>query len=241
MTLLAWHRGGAAAGPAVVLCHAWAGDGPGDWQATGWPERLARAGLVALACDLPGHGASAEVIVPGGADPAAWTAEAVRADLDRLGASVVGAAGFAEGGLVAGHLAVDAPELVHRLVLVGCDDRVGRPFGAQIAAALRNRRNAPWEQSAMEAVAAARADHRHNRATLADWVERAGWPAAPQLGALRTPVLIAVGAEDEHRAGAPRLARLFHDGRLLTVPGGGREVLSSALLQHAAAEFLTAA
>ena len=36
VTILAWQRGGAVAGPAVVLAHDWAADGVSEWQDTGW-------------------------------------------------------------------------------------------------------------------------------------------------------------------------------------------------------------
>lgn len=253
MTLLAWQRGGATGGPAVVLVHGWGSDGRSDWQDTGWVTGMERAGFAVLVPDLPGHGESADVSVPGRAEPAAWAAGAILADLERLGATAFAAVGFAEGCLVAGHLAVRAPDRpgaasggrrstgarLRRLVLVGWDDRAGLPHGGEVAAALRDPSARLWHPEAAEAMGWARRDRRHHLPTLADWAERAAWPAAARLGALRTPVLLAVGTDDPHRARAPRMARLFHDGRLVTVPGDQRGALGAGRLVDAVAAFLS--
>lgn len=240
MSLLAWQRGGRAGGPAVVLVHAWAADGPGQWQASGWVSTLDAAGFALYVVDLPGHGGSAGLAPPAGREPAAWTARALLDDLDRLGVRAFALAGFADGGMVAGHVAVRAPERVRQLVLIGCDDRRGLPDGPATAAALRDGRARLWDPVVAEAVARARRDRRHDLETLAGWVERAAWPAAPRLGSLRVPVLLAVAAGDpEHHARAPRLARLFRDGRLVSVPGDRAQALADPGLQREVAAFLS--
>lgn len=239
MSLLAWQRGGRAGGRVVVLVHAWAADGPRQWEQTGWVATLDRAGLSLYVPDLPGHGESAGLAPPDGREPAAWTAKAVIDDLDRLGVRGFSVVGFADGGIVAGHLAVASPDRVERLVLVACDDRRGLPPGDATAAALRDSQARMWDPLAAEAVALARHDRRHDLEVLAGWVERARWPAAPRLGSLRQPVLIAVAAGDaEHHERAPRLAKLFHDARIVSVPGGRSEALASEELQEQVARFL---
>jgi len=253
VTILAWQRGGTPQGPAVVLLHAWASDGLRDWEATGWVDRLAPAGFDVLVPDLPGHGESADVLLPPDAESAAWTASALASDLAALGITRFQAVGYAEGCLVASHLAVrsdsaggGAPlpgrreaDEVGSLVLVSADDRDGVPHGSEIAAALRDRASRVWHPEAAEALARARSDRRHHLPTLAVWAGRAAWPAAPRLGALRIPVLLGVGADDERRARAPRLAQLFHDARLVTVPGDRRSALSAPELRATVAAFLT--
>jgi pimeloyl-ACP methyl ester carboxylesterase len=238
VTLLAWQSAGAAGRAPVVLVHGWASDGVRDWQDTGWVAALERAGFAVYVPDLPGHGESADVVIPDGREPAAWAAEAVLADLARLRLGAVAVAGTGEGCLVAGHLAARAPDDVAKLVLVGVDDVVGLPNAAEIAAGLRDPTARVWHAEAAEVIVAARTDRRHDLATLATWVERAAWPAAARLGALRTPVLLAVGADDPRRERAPRLARLFHDARLVTVPGAGRDALAAPQLVDAVADFL---
>lgn len=241
MTVLAWQRAGAPGGPAVVLVHAWATDGARDWEATGWVARLVAAGFDVLVPDLPGHGESADVALPPEAEPAGWTATVAHHDLAALGAGPVQAVGHAEGCLVASHLAVRAGGTVGvgSLLLLSADDRAGLPLGDEIAAALRDRAARVWHAEAAEAVSAARADRRHHLPTLATWAERATWPAAPRLAALRIPALVGVGAGDERREHAPRLAQLFHDARLVTVPGDRRSVLLAEELLATVTRFLT--
>jgi pimeloyl-ACP methyl ester carboxylesterase len=239
MTLLAWQSGGAAHGPAVVLVHSWARTGPEDWAETGWVDALGAAGFRLWVPDLPGHGESADVEIPEGTEPAAWTAKAVLADLEQLRVRSAGVVGYADGCVTAGHLAVRAPGIVGRLLLVGCDDRAAIPHGTEVGAGLRDPSARVWKPEVSEAVARARRDRRHHLPTLATWAESIAWPAAPRLGSLRTPVLLAVGSADgPRRERAPRLAALFHDARVVTAHGDRREALAATALHRTAADFL---
>jgi pimeloyl-ACP methyl ester carboxylesterase len=230
MTILAWQRGGGHGGVAAVLLHDWASDGITDWQEHGWVAALERAGIPAFVPDLPGHAESADVLIPPDAEPAAWTAGAVVNDLERLRVDRFFVVGHRIGGLVGGHLAVRLPDRVPRLVLVGCDDQPLIPRAADVATALRDTASALWDPEASEAVSRARRDRRHYLPTLAQWAESATWPAAPRLGAMRTPVLLAVGRDDPRRERAPRLAALFHDGHLITAPGDDGALASTELV-----------
>jgi pimeloyl-ACP methyl ester carboxylesterase len=222
----------------VVLIHDWASDGIADWQNSGWIGALEAAGVTAYVPDLPGHGESADVLVPTDAEPAAWTAAAIINDLDRLRVGEFAVVGNVAGCLTAGHLAVRAPERVIAAVLIGCDDQALIPHGSDVGVALRDPSASLWDAEASEQVARARRDRRHHLPTLAAWASDAAWPAAPRLGALRTPVLLAVGRDDPRRERAPRLAQLFHDGHLVTVPGTGAEALASPELVGAAVAFV---
>lgn len=241
MTVLAWQRAdsGGRSAAAAVLLHAWASDGRNDWEGSGLVAALTARDVTVLVPDLPGHGASADVLLPVGGEPGAWSAAVVEADLERLHRGPFGVVGFSEGCLVAAHLAVRLTGRVTHLALLGRDDRQ-EPFrDAEIVTALRDPDAPVWSGRAMDALARARAAPEHDLPTLANWIERGTWPAAPRLAALRIPVLVAVGADDEHRERAPRLAQLFHDARLATVPGDGRGVLSAAELPELLAGFLT--
>lgn len=237
MTLLAWQRAGQSGGPAAVLVHRWAGSGS-DWEAAGWTGALVAAGWDVLVPDLPGHADSADIAPPRGATPAAWSADAILSDLARLGVTDAVVAAYDDACPIAGHLAVRAPGLVSRVVLVGCDDTVGHAYATEAAAALRDPAARLWHAEASSLVRRARGDRRHDHATLATWLEGLSWPAAPRLGALETPFLLAVGTEDPHRARAPRLAQLFHDGRLVTVPGDQHGALTAPELLRAVVDFV---
>lgn len=240
VTVLSWQRADPGVPPVAtaVLLHAWASDGGRDWGESGLVASLSGQGLSVLVPDLPGHGGSADVLLPPGAEPGAWTTSVVEADLARLHPGPFGVVGYAEGCLVAAHLAVRLPERVTRVALLGRDDRQ-EPFGdAEIVTGLRDPDAPVWSGHAMDALARARQRHGDDLPTLANWIERGTWPAAPRLAALRIPVLVAVGAGDEHRERAPRLAQLFHDARLATVPGEGRGILAAAELPDLLGGFL---
>lgn len=238
MTILAWHRGGAAGGRAVVLVHDWGASALEMWDDTGWVAGLDAAGLGALALDLPGHADSADVLLPPDGDPAAWAAQAILADLARLRVAEFAVAAVAAGCLTAAHVAARAPRQVRRLVLVGCDDRAADPYADEVAAGLRDPAARVWHPEAAEAVARGRRDRRHHLPTLADWVQRARWPAPPRLSALRMPVLLAVGRDDPRHERAPRLAALFDDARLTTVPGDHQTATAAPELVALAVTFL---
>jgi pimeloyl-ACP methyl ester carboxylesterase len=223
-----------------VLLHGWAGRSR-DWEDNGWAAGLAEAGYEVLVPDLPGHGDSAGVRIPDGTEPGSWTAGVMMSDLERLHAKQVAVLGYGDMSPLAGHLAVRAPDFVTRTVLVGCDDRDHDPLALEAAAALRDRRTRIWDQEVAEFVRRARSDPRHDPRQLAIWLDSLTWPALPRLGDLETPVLLAVGTEDSHRAGAPRLAARFGDSRLVTVSGDDRTVLSAPALVAAVLDFLAEA
>lgn len=244
MTGLAWQRAGArqpsSTRPPVVLLHPWGGRGA-VWQETGWTAGLSQAGYEVLVPDLPGHAASAAVRTPESVEPAPWTAEAILADLARFHVKHCAVVGYADSCALAAHLAVRAPAVVIRVILIGCDDREGYPQATAAAAALRKPAARIWNLDVADLLRRARSDRRHDLAQLAVWLESPSWPAAARLGALATPVLLAVGTEDSHRATAPRLAALFPDARLVTVPGDDQTVLSSPVLVDTVVDFLSQA
>lgn len=240
MTQLAWRRSSHLGPPAAVLLHGWAGDRE-LWERTGVDTALEEAGAAVLAPDLPGHAGSADLRVPVGRDPSAWSADAVAADLVAFGLSGCTLVGFAEGGIVAGHLATSGQVPVSGLVLLASDDRGLPPQAEEAANALRDPRARLWTPEAADLVARVRAGRDHDPEVLATWLERARWPAAARLGALPVPVLVATGTDDALRERAPRLAALFRDGHLATGPGSGEDALASPQLHDALVSFVTSA
>ena len=98
-------------GPALVLVH---GDGETarDWQ---WvAPGLADAGYRVIAPSLPGHGASAPSPSYAMADLASWVGRFA----DAVGVSGATFGGNSIGGSISVHLALQAPDRVHRLVLI---------------------------------------------------------------------------------------------------------------------------
>ena len=109
---MVWHAWGS--GPALVLLHG----GSGSW--THWLrniEPLVAAGRRVLVPDLPGFGDSA--VPPGGTDADALPAPLEEGLRHILGSTPVDVAGFSFGGLTAGLLAVQFPQRIARLMVIG--------------------------------------------------------------------------------------------------------------------------
>jgi pimeloyl-ACP methyl ester carboxylesterase len=97
--------------------------GSGDSGAVWGPLIALLPEVYAVALDLPGHGALTEQ--PGPAEPSvADYAAFVRGELERLGADKPTLVGHSLGGAIALRLALDAPERVGRLALVGSGARL---------------------------------------------------------------------------------------------------------------------
>ncbi|MFV0679734.1 alpha/beta fold hydrolase [Ottowia sp.] len=154
---LVWHRWRPALeahtddAPPLVLFHG----GSGSW--THWVQNIAPlldAGRTVLAADLPGFGQSslpaagsdADAIAPVLADSLRQLLQGERCDL----------VGFSFGGLTAGLMLADAPDLAHRLVLVGAP-AMGVVPGRQFELKAWRHLKSAAEQEAI---------HRHNLGVL---------------------------------------------------------------------------
>jgi 2-hydroxy-6-oxonona-2,4-dienedioate hydrolase/4,5:9,10-diseco-3-hydroxy-5,9,17-trioxoandrosta-1(10),2-diene-4-oate hydrolase len=103
-------------GPAVVLLH---GGGPGASGVSNYERNIdALAGRFrVIVPDLPGYGRSSKRIDPN--DPFGSLADAVRGVLDHLGLPTAHLVGNSYGGAAALRLALDTPQRVGRMVLMG--------------------------------------------------------------------------------------------------------------------------
>ena len=103
-------------GPSVLLLH---GGGPGASGVTNYSrniEELAKEYRV-IVPDLPGYGRSTKGI--DGADPFGYLADGIRGLMDQLGLDKAHLVGNSYGGACALRLALDTPERVDRMVLMG--------------------------------------------------------------------------------------------------------------------------
>jgi pimeloyl-ACP methyl ester carboxylesterase len=207
-------------GDPVVLVHGFASNKETNWLNPGWVETLTRAGYRAIALDNRGHGASSKLY-----DPAAYhsarIADDVRALLDHLQIERADVMGYSMGARIAAFLAVAHPERVHSLILGGLGIRLVEGVGLpeSIAAALEApsladvtdatgrlfRNFAEQTNSDLKALAAC---IRGSRQTL----------SREQVGAIKAPVLIAVGSKDPVAGSAQALAALIPGARALEIP-----------------------
>ena len=218
----------------VVLLHGFSGTHRA-WD--GVVARLDPERYLPLALDLPGHGAAADAERP-------ITFPGCVAHVLAAGPERFVLCGYSQGGRIALHVALAAPERVSRLVLVstsaGIEDateRAGRrrcdhlladeleldPFDDFIE---RWRAQPLFAGEPTGAGRLAREDQRRNRPdALAAALRGIGTgemePLWGRLAELRMPVTVLVGARDEkYRALGQRMTELLPDAQLVLASGG---------------------
>lgn len=241
-----WAVRDAGEGPAVLLLHGFTGTGA---SLHALADALRHAGLRTLAPDLLGHGRSATP-----ADPARHDIARQAADLARLttslGAAPTSVVGYSFGGRIGLRLALDAPELVTSLVLIGSGPGIPDPVerarrravDEDLAASIERDGVAAfvdrWEAMPLFASEETlppviRARRRAERLAqdptgLAASMRRAGQgsqePLTGRLGSLAAPTLLIVGELDTKAlANARTMAAAAPPGRatVLVIPGAG--------------------
>lgn len=208
-------------GEPIVLVHGFASTKEVNWLQPGWVTTLTRAGRRAIALDNRGHGASSKLY-----EPAAYHSTAMADDvcalLDHLRIGRADVMGYSMGARIAAFLAVNRPERVRSVILGGLGVRLVEGVGLpeNIADALEApsladvqdptgrmfRVFAEQTKSDLRALAAC---IRGSRQTL----------TRAQVGAIRIPVLIAVGTKDPVAGSAAGLAALIPGARALDIPG----------------------
>jgi 2-hydroxy-6-oxonona-2,4-dienedioate hydrolase/4,5:9,10-diseco-3-hydroxy-5,9,17-trioxoandrosta-1(10),2-diene-4-oate hydrolase len=103
-------------GPAVLLLH---GGGPGASGVSNYARNIAELAKQyrVIVPDLPGYGRSSKGV--DGTDPFGYLADNIRGVLDRLGLDKAHLVGNSYGGACGLRLALDTPERVDRMVLMG--------------------------------------------------------------------------------------------------------------------------
>lgn len=231
------YQGGHAAGPALLLLHGFTGSGL-NWQ--DFAGKL--AGWRVIAPDLPGHG---ETAPPTGPMPA--VARDLVALLDRLGVDQAVVLGYSMGGRLALHLALEAPERVRALVLVGAtpgladaearrrrvseDAERARRLEADYPAFVADWENLPLfaTQRALAAETRERIDairRSHDPAALAAALRFLGTgsqdPLHERLSSLTMPILWVVGEYDaKFRAIADAVRPLLPQAQFTVLPYAG--------------------
>jgi pimeloyl-ACP methyl ester carboxylesterase len=196
------HHGGepsATGNPPLVLIH-----GAGGTHLH-WPPKMRRLqGRTVYALDLPGHGDSHG---PGQSTIAGYR-QAVETWMLELGLPPVVAVGHSMGGALALALALDAPDRVAGLVLVGTGARLRvhsmlldatRPDGAgmEVLSALMLSWYAPEASPRMRELAA-RSLEATDRAVLhGDFLACNAFDVMDRLAAIDQPVLVVVGEDDQ--------------------------------------------
>jgi pimeloyl-ACP methyl ester carboxylesterase len=208
-------------GEPVVLVHGFASTKEVNWIAPGWVTTLTRAGRRAIALDNRGHGASSKLY-----DPADYhtskMAEDVAALLDHLKIERADVMGYSMGARITAFLAMNHPARVRSAIFaglgiklvhgVGLPETVAEGMEAASIDTISDRQSRMFRSFAQQTksdLKALAACIRGTRQTL----------SPEQVAAIRVPVLVAVGTEDNVAGNARELAALIPGARALDITG----------------------
>jgi pimeloyl-ACP methyl ester carboxylesterase len=207
-------------GRPILLIHGFGSNSTVNWRATGWVNRLTRAGYRVVAFDNRGHGQSQKLYEPALYHPSLMAKDAANllAHLEIPAAPIIG---YSMGGRIAAFLTVERPALVKAAVLGGIATSLvdGRGGEEAIVGALLT----PDPESLTDATGRTYrkfADQTRSdlRALAACIIGQARNLTPEQLATIRVAVLIAVGTRDDSAGSAAGLAALIPGAEVLEIP-----------------------
>ena len=207
------------AGRPILLIHGFASNVEINWVSTGWVETLVGAGYRVIALDNRVHGKSQKLY-----DPNLYFAHEMAADaarlLDHLGIARLPVIGYSMGARIAAFLALAAPERLSCAVFggMGLNLVTGLADSEAIISALTAETLAEVTDKAGRQFRIFAEHSRADRAALAACMINSREPM-PEADVRRidTPILVAVGSNDEMAGPAEALAALLPHGEAFTI------------------------
>ena len=207
------------AGRPILLIHGFASNVEINWVSTGWVETLVGAGYRVIALDNRGHGKSQKLY-----DPNLYFAHEMAADaarlLDHLGIGRLPVIGYSMGARIAAFLALATPRRVSCAVFggMGLNLVTGLADSEAIISALTAETLAEVTDKAGRQFRIFAEHSRADRAALAACMinSREPMPEA-EVRRIETPILVAVGSDDEMAGPAEALAALLPHGEAFTI------------------------
>ena len=228
---------GPEGGHPIVLVHGFASDYQLNWVGTRWQETLTKAGHRVAGLDCRGHGSSDKPH-----DPAAYALEMMAADvrrlLDHLEIETANYLGYSMGAKIGMQAMLDFPQRLGRVVLGGIGwDGAFRAAG-EIAKALRG---GPIESPVAKTFydfAAARPSN-DLEALAACILGPQPEPDPAGLAAIKNPVLVVVGDQDDIVTDVDKLIESIPTAKLVRVAGRNHmSAVPAGEFKKAALEFL---
>jgi pimeloyl-ACP methyl ester carboxylesterase len=224
-------------GPPIVLVHGFASDYQLNWVGTRWQETLTKAGRRVIGLDCRGHGGSDKPH-----DPAAYALGIMAADvrrlLDHLQIPTADYLGYSMGGKIGVQAMLDFPKRVERAVLGGVGWGGAFRAAPEIAKALRGGPiESPVAKTFYEFAKARPANDLDALAACILGPQPVPDPKA--LAAIKNPILVVVGDEDDIATDVDRLIESIPTAKLLRVAGRNHmSAVPAGDFKRAALEFL---
>jgi len=223
----------------LIAVHGFASDYRLNWVGSRWQETFTDAGFRVVGLDCRGHGHSDKPH-----DEAAYRVEIMAGDvvrlLDELDIQAAAYLGYSMGARIGLEVVLDFPERITRGVLGGVGAAGAIDRAGAIARALRT--GQPTDDPVAHTFYRFAAGRPINDLqALAACIAGLRPDANPKrLAAIKTPLLIVVGENDDIARGAPELVELIPTARLVTI--AGRDHMSAVPareFKQAALDFLT--
>jgi pimeloyl-ACP methyl ester carboxylesterase len=210
------------AGAPVLLIHGFASNVRVNWQATGWIKTLLDAGYRVIAMDNRGHGESEKLY-----DPADYTAPIMAGDagrlLDHLNISATAVMGYSMGARISAFLTLQRPEKVSRVVFAGLAERMvigGVRGGDAIADGLLADNVREVTDPAARSFRIFAESTKSDRKALAACMRSGRVKIQPEsLAAVRCPVLVVAGEQDDISGPVAPLVALIPGAKGVVLPG----------------------
>ena len=208
-------------GEPILLIHGFASTHRINWVDPRWATTLARAGRRVILFDNRGHGLSEKLY-----DPEDYATPRMAGDaanlLAHLGLRRADVMGYSMGARIAAFLTLDKPALVRSLILGGLGAHL--VDGAALPLGIADAMEAPSLDALtdpMQRMFRAFADQNHSDLkALAACIRGSRQTLTPaQLGAVKTPALVAVGTADAVAGDPHALAAMLGNGAALDIPG----------------------
>ncbi|MGZ6008050.1 MAG: alpha/beta fold hydrolase [Rhizomicrobium sp.] len=214
--------GGPGEGRPIILVHGFTSNRKENWQRLVWYGAFERRHIRMIALDCRGHGESAKPH-----DPAAYGREQMAGDIlalmDHLHIERAHMLGFSMGSRLALAAALKVPKRFSTLTIGGVGEKlfekreiVGNPMAEAMEAADPETITDPMLKSFRQFAD----DQGEDRLALAALTRAKDEPfTREELAKLDVPVLVVAGARDELAGDPEGLAKVFPDGRAVTLPG----------------------
>jgi len=209
-------------GRPMILVHGFTSNRSEGWARLGWYGAFERKRIRCVALDNRGHGESAKPH-----DPAAYSRDAMSNDIlnlmDHLGIERAHIMGYSMGTRLSMAAAMKAPKRFATLTLGGVGDKMfenrevaGNPMAEAMEAESIDAIKEPMLKSFRQF-----ADEQgEDRLALAALTRnRDAQLTREELATIPVPTLVVAGARDELAGDADALAKVFQDGRAVTIPG----------------------
>jgi len=225
-------------GPPVLLVHGFASDYRLNWVGTRWQETLTGAGYRVVGLDCRGHGRSDKPHDSASYSLGIMAADSVRL-LDELGLDAARYIGYSMGARIGLQAVLDSPRRIQSAVLGGLGISGALEGAQKIARALRGGTPESPIAARFKQFASARPENDLEALAACIVGQQPGLDPAT-LGAIRTPILLAVGDGDDIARDVHRLASLIPTAKLVEIPGRDHmSAVPARQFKDAALEFLS--